>query len=135
MAPFSTHAALPSTPGEWQPSHTNVPYSRSPLRIVAALAVCAGGRGTGGITSGGVGKGTSPPSLKASSRVGPRLDCGVAMVLPGANSREPEPHPTAVSTYCSPCAVKVSGTESTAEPVATDHSFLPLSAAYASNSP
>src|SRR5579862_8978459 len=97
--------------------------------MVSALAVCCGGWGTGGTTSGGVGKGTDPPSLKASRRAGPRFDFGVAMVHAGANSRDPEPQPTGHKTYCSPFTMKVTGIDWMAEPVWIDHNFFPLSAA------
>src|SRR6516164_2326095 len=117
IAPFSTQAPLPSVPGEWHPSHTKVPYNSDPLRIVPWSAIWAGGFGTGGTMSGGVGKLTVPPNLNANNRAGPRLDCGVAMVQAGANNLDPEPHPTGVRTYCSPFTLKVIGTESIADPV------------------
>src|SRR5579863_2586387 len=97
--------------------------------MVSGLAVCGGGFGTGGTMSGGVGKAAVAPSLKASRRVGPRFDCGVAIVQAGANNRDPEPHPTGVKTYCSPLTLKVTGIESMADPVWMDHTFFPLSAA------
>src|SRR5579863_9912270 len=117
MAPFRTHAPLPSSPGEWHPSHTNFRYISAPSRIVSALAVCGRGLGTGGTRSGGVGNGFVAPSLNASSRAGPRLDCGVAMVQAGANNRDPEPHPTGTRMYCSPVTAKVTGMDSMADPV------------------
>src|SRR5215470_509634 len=128
MPPSSTHAPLPSTSGEWHPSHTNFLYTSLPWAIIALLAVCCGGFGTGGIVTCGVGKGTVPLSLNASSRDGPRLDSGVAIVLAGANNLDPDPHPTAVRMYCSPLTENVTGTDWIADPVCTDHTFLPLSA-------
>src|SRR2546423_11190616 len=103
--------------------------------MIAAFAVCFGGSGTRGITTLGVGNSSPPPNLNASKRDGPRFDSGVAIVRAGANKREPEPHPTGVITYCTPSNEKLTGTESIAEPVFTDQTFFPLSAAYAANSP
>src|ERR1700722_1570387 len=135
MVPFTNQAPVPSAFGEWQSSHMNLPNTFSPCAISSALAVCTGGFGTGGTTSGGVGNGVAAPILKANNREGPRFDCGVAMALTGPNNREAEPRPTGISTYWSPCTVKLTGTESMAEPVLTDHSFCPLSAENAANSP
>src|SRR2546421_8483795 len=97
--------------------------------MISSLTFCSGGFGTGGITIFGYGKGVVAPSLNAYSRAGPRFDSGVAIVRAGANKREPEPHPTGVITYCTPSNEKLTGTESIAEPVFTDQTFFPLSAA------
>src|SRR5882762_6673574 len=135
MAPSRTHARLPSVPGEWHPSHTNFWYSTSPLWMVSLLAVNFGGSGTGGITTGGAVYAVVAPSLKANSRTGPRADSLVTIVRAGANSRDPDPQPTGVITYCSPFSENVTGIDSIAEPVLTDHTCFPLSAANAANSP
>src|SRR6267154_14344 len=129
MAPSSTQARLPSVSGEWQPSHTNLWYSTSPLRMVSLLAVSFGGSGTGGITAGGMAYAEVAPSLNASSRTGPRADSDVTIVRDGANSREPDPQPTGVITNCSPFTENVTGTDSMADPVLIDHTGFPLSAA------
>src|SRR6266481_5192205 len=97
--------------------------------MVSLLAVSFGGSGTGGITTGGAVFVVVAPSLKARSRTGPRADLGVTMVRAGANSRDPEPHPTGVMTYCSFFTENVTGMDSIAEPVLIDHSLFPLSAA------
>src|SRR5690242_17569631 len=103
--------------------------------MVSFVAFRSGGLGTGGTVIWGVGNGTLPPILKAYKRSGPRFDSGVAMVRAGANKREPEPQPTEVMTYCSPFTEKVTGMDSMADLVSMDQSFLPVSAAYAANSP
>src|SRR5437879_3398782 len=97
--------------------------------MVSLLAVSFGGSGTRGITTFGALYVAVAPSLNASSRTGPRADSGVTIVRAGANSREPEPQPIGVITYCSPLAENVTGMDSIAEPVLRDHSLLPLSAA------
>src|SRR6266436_2641752 len=135
IAPSSTHARLPSVPGEWHPSQTNFWYSTSPLLIVSLPAANFGGSGTGGITTGGTVYAAVAPSLKASSRTGPRADSLVTIVRAGANNLEPDPQPTGVITYCSPFTENVTGMDSIAERVWIDHSCFPLSAANAANSP
>src|SRR5258708_40293509 len=97
--------------------------------MMCSLTLGSGGLGTGGISIRGVGNGPLPRSLKAYSRLGPRLDSGVAIVRAGAKRRDPEPQPTEVITYCSPFAVNVTGMESIADLVWRDQSFLPESAA------
>src|SRR5260370_39254464 len=95
----------------------------------SSLTFGSGGFGTDGITIFGYGKRMMAPSLKAQRRAGPRFDSGVAMVRAGANKREPEPQPTGVMTYCSPFNENVTGIDSMAEPVLTDQTFFPVSAA------
>src|SRR5437879_13120331 len=90
--------------------------------MISSLTFCSGGFGTWGITTCGVGNGTLPPSLKAYSRFGPRLDSGVAIVRAGAKRRDPEPHPTEVITYCSLFTENVTGMESIADLVWMDRS-------------
>jgi hypothetical protein len=75
------------------------------------------------------------PSLNAYSRTGPRFDSASPSLPRAAKQSRPDPHPTAVITYCSPFGANVTGTESIADLVLTDHTFFPLSAAYAANSP
>src|SRR2546430_8289798 len=103
--------------------------------MISSLTFCSGGFGTCGITIFGYGKGVVAPSLNAYSRAGPRFDSGVAIVRAGANKREPEPHPTGVMTYCSPFTENVTGIDSMAEPVLTDHTFFPVSHGNSANSP
>src|SRR5712664_1603429 len=133
--PFSTQRPAPSNFGEWQSVQLWESASASPLLTCAAVNVCSGGRGTSGISIFGVGNGCWPLSLKASSREGPYLDVGVTIMVEGDHSRNAPPQPTGTITYCSPWNLKLTGTALMADPVRVDHSFLPVSAAYAANSP
>src|ERR1700678_418943 len=97
----------PSNLGEWQSVQSWESASVSPCFPCSAVKVCAGGRGTSGISIFGCGKGCRPPNLKASNRDGPYFDVGVTIMGEGDHSRKAPPQPPATITYCSPCNLKL----------------------------